>query len=91
MIPNPKPQHGKHLVVFDPNPAPACEQSEANMLLVRTARSLFNLALTTENSERDKCLQKSFKMLHRWSQMGDLAWQGPEGPRMKNCVEIKRI
>ncbi len=70
MITKPKPQHEAHLVVVNPNPAPAREQSEANMLLVRTARLLFNLArkrecrgirlwywTTTEHSERDKCLQ----------------------------------
>lgn len=104
VIPNPGPQRGKHLVVFDPSPAPACEQSEANVLLAGIAKSLFDSIrtrkckgvrlwywTTTEHSEKNTCLQMSFKMLHRWAQLGDMAWQGLEDPRMKDCVEIKRI
>lgn len=104
VIPNPGPQRGKHLVVFDPNPAPACKQSEASVLLAGTAKSLFDsirtrrckgvrlwYRTTTEHSEKKTCLQMSFEMLHRWAQLGDKAWQGLEDPRMKDFVEIKRI
>jgi hypothetical protein len=54
----------------------------------RGARLWYNI--DASGSGQDRCLELAMDRLVKWVEVGDIAFQGPEDPRVRGCIHIGR-